>query len=506
MSGGPIFPLSEEFATLGRAESGDESMVGIRDWGALACVAIALGACDQTPVAPPKPDPTPIVQDVTPTPQATTAEEAPVEERRLALLIGNQEYPEEVGKLKRPHTDVRVIKEALIASGFLEKDIVTVGDGDRNEMMDGVKAFINRLDAAGRGGVGFVYYSGHGGSVSDEGRMKGYFLPVGTVPESRSDVVVDGVLIDQLFSLFSNLKAKAIFFVADACRNAAAVPGADESSSALQPFEGVARGMTRARTGQNLLAVYATREGDVAPDNGVFADELARNLVKKGVKASDVFWDTLSDVSGKGNPRGTVEPGLAGNFCFQPCDIEEPVGPKESDAAAWKAAETANSVEAFTYFITQHPASAHVVEASQRLQALANAPSPVPAPAPSKSVLFASARQKDMCSAFSMIGKEDWAKQFHRPPNAGTWHVYVESLTATGTLTQAMAARDAWNRKFPNLGFALVSTIAADHNSNQQFAVVLAQGLPTFKAAEEVATFAKTCGVRADAYLYRQKT
>jgi uncharacterized caspase-like protein len=477
-------------------------------WGALASAVFVLAACDQTSVAPGKRDPTPIVEDIEPTPEPATVEEPHVEERRLALLIGNEDYPDEVGKLARPHTDVRVIREALIASGFRAEDIVTVGDGDRTEMMDGVKAFINRLDAAGRGGVGFVYYSGHGGSVSDEGRMKGYFLPVGTVPASRSDVVVDGVIIDQLFSLFSNLKAKAIFFIADACRNAAAVPGSDESSSASQAFDGVTRGMTRARTGQNLLAVYATREGDVAPDNGVFADELARNLVKKGVKASDVFWDTLSGVSSKGNPRGTVEPGLAGNFCFQPCDLEEPVGPKESDAAAWKAAEAANSVEAFTYFITQHPASAHVIEASQRLQALATAPSSGPAPAPStsKSVLFASARQKDMCSAFSMIGKEDWAKQFHRPPNAGTWHVYVESLTATGTLTQAMAARDAWNRRFPNLEFALVSTIAADHNSNQQFAVVLAQGLPTFKDADEVANFAKSCGIRADAYIYKQKT
>lgn len=51
-----------------------------------------------------------------------------------------------------------------------------------------------------------------------------------------------------------------------------------------------------------------------------------------------------------------------------------------------------------------------------------------------------------------------------------------------------------------------MSTASADLATNQQFAVVLAQGLPTFKAAEEVATFAKTCGVRADAYLYRQKT
>jgi uncharacterized caspase-like protein len=483
-------------------------MLGIRNLGGLACVAFALAACDQAPVAPVTPQPVPTVQAPEAAPAPAPAEEAIVEERRLALLIGNEDYPDEIGKLARPHTDVRVIREALIASGFRAEDIVTVGDGDRTEMMDGVKAFINRLDAAGRGGVGFVYYSGHGGSVSDEGRMKGYFLPVGIVPESRSDVVVDGVIIDQLFSLFSNLKAKAIFFIADACRNVAAVPGADESSSASQAFDGVTRGMTRARTGQNLLAVYATREGDVAPDNGVFADELARNLVKKGVKASDVFWDTLSGVSSKGNPRGTVEPGLAGNFCFQPCDLEEPVGPKESDAAAWKAAEAANSVEAFTYFITQHPASAHVIEASQRLQALATAPSSGPAPAPSanKSVLFASARQKDMCSAFSMIGKEDWARQFHRPPNAGTWHVYVESLTATGTLTQAMAARDAWNRKFPNLEFALVSTMAADLASNQQFAVVLAQGLLTFKEAEAVTNFAKSCGIRADAYWHQQKT
>jgi hypothetical protein len=266
--------------------------------------------------------------------------------------------------------------------------------------------------------------------------------------------------------------------------------------------------MTRARSGQNLLAVYATREGDVAPDNGVFADELARNLVKKGVKASDVFWDTLSDVSGKGNPRGTVEPGFAGNFCFQPCDLEEAVGPKESEAAAWRAADTANSAEAFTYFIRQHPTSPHVIDASKRLQTLVSSPGAGPAPEPtaSKSLLFASARQNDLCSAFSMIGREGWAEQFHRPTNIGTWHVYVESLTASGTLTQAMAARDAWDSKFPNLEFALVSTASADLASNQQFAVVLAQGLTTRKEAEDVVAFARNCGIRTDAFLYKQQT
>ena len=43
---------------------------------------------------------------------------ARADEKRIALLIGNQDYPAEVGALTNTHKDVRTMEEALAAVGF----------------------------------------------------------------------------------------------------------------------------------------------------------------------------------------------------------------------------------------------------------------------------------------------------------------------------------------------------------------------------------------------------
>jgi len=41
------------------------------------------------------------------------AHSAALAEKRIALLIGNQDYDASVGKLKNPHNDIAVVGEAL---------------------------------------------------------------------------------------------------------------------------------------------------------------------------------------------------------------------------------------------------------------------------------------------------------------------------------------------------------------------------------------------------------
>ena len=49
---------------------------------------------------------------------AALACQALADEKRIALLIGNQDYPPEVGALTNTHQDVRTMEAALIDVGF----------------------------------------------------------------------------------------------------------------------------------------------------------------------------------------------------------------------------------------------------------------------------------------------------------------------------------------------------------------------------------------------------
>jgi len=93
-------------------------------------------------------------------------------EQRYALLIGNQDYPASVGPLTNPHQDVSLISESLRRSGF--DDIVVLKDGNQAEVYAALSAFVGKLSAAGDEGVGFFYYSGHGGSAESSGVRQNY--------------------------------------------------------------------------------------------------------------------------------------------------------------------------------------------------------------------------------------------------------------------------------------------------------------------------------------------
>ena len=67
---------------------------------------------------------------------------------RLALLIGNQTYTENVGALRNPHHDIATVGKALEADGFT---ITTVRDAGRRQVLNAVQYFAAEL-AKGRAG------------------------------------------------------------------------------------------------------------------------------------------------------------------------------------------------------------------------------------------------------------------------------------------------------------------------------------------------------------------
>jgi uncharacterized caspase-like protein len=184
-------------------------------------------------------------------------------EARIALLIGNEAYGSEIGRLANPRNDVALLEQALKGVGF---DVVTVQNAGLGTLHQTVNAYVRRLQAAGPNAVGFFYYSGHGASDGSTN----YLIPVDV------KTIETGELWDQslqLTEITRKLKAEAgnatHFVVFDACRNTLKLtqPG---SKAVVQ-----SKGFVPVAQENGMLIAYATAEGELASDVGIGAGPYA---------------------------------------------------------------------------------------------------------------------------------------------------------------------------------------------------------------------------------------
>lgn len=134
-------------------------------------------------------------------------------EKRIALLIGNEAYTSEIGRLANPHNDVALLEQALKGLGF---DVVTVRDAGLGALTRALNAYARKIQAAGPGSIGLFYYSGHGASDGSTN----YLIPI-DVKTTETGELWDQSL--RLTEITRKLKAEAgnatHFVVFDACRN-----------------------------------------------------------------------------------------------------------------------------------------------------------------------------------------------------------------------------------------------------------------------------------------------
>src|SRR5262245_2288846 len=77
-------------------------------------------------------------------------------EKRIALLIGNQDYGNEIGRLANPYNDAALLERSLKGLGF---DVTMVRDAGLAGLHKAINAYARRVKAAGSNAVGFFYYS-----------------------------------------------------------------------------------------------------------------------------------------------------------------------------------------------------------------------------------------------------------------------------------------------------------------------------------------------------------
>jgi uncharacterized caspase-like protein len=307
-------------------------------------------------------------------------------EKRIALLIGNEGYTSEIGRLTNPHNDVALLEQTLKGLGF---DVVTVRDAGLGALNRAVNAYARRVQAAGSGAVGFFYYSGHG--ASDGGTN--YLIPV-DVQTTESGELWDQSL--QLTEITRKLKKDAgnatHFVVFDACRNTLRLtqPG---SRAVVQ-----SKGFVPVAQENGMLIAYATAEGELASDVGAgagpYAKVLAEEVVKPGIEAVAMFRVVQRRVRAAIRQEPYLGFSALGDLYLAGKEVkpleQAPTSTRMSEAAeAWGATKDTTNIAILEAFIARYKDTFFAELARARIDELKKQQMAVAAPLPPSGTKFA---------------------------------------------------------------------------------------------------------------------
>jgi len=244
-------------------------------------------------------------------------------EPRIAMLIGNQDYATDVGPLKNPLNDIRLVGAALAKVGF--EVMTSVQDANRGRILYAAHDFAGRLQAAGPEAVGFFYYSGHGVALDGDN----FLIPVDVKSTTRRELDVEGIRLSDIINILNDRAPQAVHFVVfDACRNNL---GGVRGAKGFMPVD--------AKPG--MLIAFSTAPGTTASDqgenSGPYAQALAIQLVQPG-NHSDLFFEVrkrVADITGREQIPWTMD-GLMRRVQFGGLAVGPPPQPDRRESVeAW---------------------------------------------------------------------------------------------------------------------------------------------------------------------------
>ncbi|MBD5410063.1 MAG: PEGA domain-containing protein [Treponema sp.] len=222
------------------------------------------------------------------------------QEARNALLIANEEYSTEIGKLKTPIQEAEALKVVLDELGF---DTVIVKNAERTEINKILYEF--KAKTENEGGIAFFHYGGH--AVQCNGTN--YILPVGLKQlydeiissegkpkltfEERVLLTLENEAIKS-DTIMNSMNAEANIIILDSCRNS---PFTDGKRGI------VSRGLAlTAMQPKNSIIVYSAEPGKTASD-GVFTPILTQKIAEKGKSFTDILIETRNSVLAQTNEQ-----------------------------------------------------------------------------------------------------------------------------------------------------------------------------------------------------------
>jgi len=227
---------------------------------------------------------------------------APDDRRRLALVIGNDNYSS-MPRLNNAVNDAKSMTDALRQANF---EVMSYNNLDKRRMEEVLRNFTGKL---GRDDVGLFYFSGHGIQADN----RNFLIPVAENVKKTSEVPYEGIDVNRVMDNLKDAKNALNIVVLDACR-----------SSLPDARGGMSRGLTVTDAPQGSIIAYATSPGKTASDgdsgNSPYTKNLIKAMQRKGVKIEDVFKEVrqsvIRETNGEQTPSETSY--LVGDFYFRP--------------------------------------------------------------------------------------------------------------------------------------------------------------------------------------------
>jgi formylglycine-generating enzyme required for sulfatase activity len=206
---------------------------------------------------------------------------------RIALVIGNANYPDASTPLSTTVTDARTLADEFKRLNF---EVEVLENGGKEEMKRAIDAFTAKIKS---GTDALFYFSGFGLQVG----RRSYLIPVNAQIWSESDVSRDGVNVDDLLTDMNRKGAKVKIVVIDAARR--------------NPFERRFRaspmGLAPLGAPEGTLALFSAAPGAVINDrdgagaNSILVTELIKELRSPNQTAEQAFNRTRIGVARASN-------------------------------------------------------------------------------------------------------------------------------------------------------------------------------------------------------------
>jgi carboxyl-terminal processing protease len=240
---------------------------------------------------------------------------AAVDERKVALVIGNSAY--RVGALKNPVNDAQAVAASLRSLGF---EVVLRENTSLRDMIESFRQFSMSTRTAQ---VRVVFYAGHGVQV----KGRNYLLPVDTEIRAEDEVAAKSADLNELLDRLGASKQGINIVILDACRNnpfsGAEILGPD---GRRLKFRGATpAGLAPVEAPLGSMVAFSTAPGGVALDNpgeknSLYTKHLLATIQSPGLPIELLFKQVRLGVA---RETGRVQvpwesSSLTGDFCFMP--------------------------------------------------------------------------------------------------------------------------------------------------------------------------------------------
>jgi uncharacterized caspase-like protein len=282
-------------------------------------------------------------------------------EHRVALVIGNAAY--RTDPLDNAVNDARLVASSLKQAGF---DVSLAENLDRRGLLGALRAFGERLTD---NSVAVLYYAGHGLQLRD----RNYLIPVDAEIRSEDEIALAGIDIAFVLGRMSAARSRVNIVILDACRN--------------NPFAGksqhTAQGLAQMDAPVGTLLAYATAPGKLAADglggvnekNGLYAQQLARQVLQPGLPVEHVF-KRVREAVVRASREAQVpweSSSLQGEFAFVPAAamVARDGAAADVEAAAelafWSSVQGTSRADDLRAYLRQYPSGRFAALAQSRL-------------------------------------------------------------------------------------------------------------------------------------------